>query len=265
LGRIDDQLKIRGHRVEPGEIEAVLRSLPGIGTAHVRPWHRGAETGLLAWWVGRPPLPTEDALRRAAATLLPDHALPDRFIRLDVLPLSPNGKLDASRLPYPGDYPGDDPVARQATTPITPDEAILVRLWREVLDLPEAFAVGRDSDFFALGGRSLAASRLALRAARALGRDVRLRDLYAAPTPAGLLARLVDAALPTLTPLPDDQPSPLSPMQRRLWIIEQLGNAGGVYHLSGLTSLEGALDTEALRQAFDDICTRQATLRTRIV
>ena len=123
----------------------------------------------------------------------------------------------------------------------------LAALWAELLGREQA---GRNDDFFDFGGRSLAANRLALRAARALGVTVELRDIYAAPTPAALARRIRSRSAPAqdaLPCLPPGQPAPLSPMQRRLWVIDQLGESGSAYHICGLTKLTGSLDADALR------------------
>lgn len=263
VGRVDNQVKVRGHRIETGEVEAAIKTLSGVAAVRVIARTMGRERELVAYWIASDGADSDSdatALAEALAARLPAYAVPSHFVRLERFPLTGNGKLDLARLPDP---------RQRDDTPCEParnaDEAALVALWREVLALDDSVALGRDSDFFRLGGRSLAANRLALRVARALQRPVRLRDLYAAPTPAGLLARLAGQALDTLPSLPEDQPAPLSPMQRRLWIISRLGESGGVYHISGLTRLEGSLDLEALRLAFTDLCTRQSVLRSRLI
>jgi amino acid adenylation domain-containing protein/non-ribosomal peptide synthase protein (TIGR01720 family) len=262
VGRVDNQVKVRGHRIETGEVEAALKALPGVAAARVIARTTGADRELVGYWIADADTSTDaTAIAAAIATRLPAYAVPAHFVRLERFPLTGNGKLDLARLPDPRSEHSDI-----ASTPArTPDEATLVALWREVLALPEGMALGRDSDFFLLGGRSLAANRLALRVARALQQPVRLRDLYAAPTPAGLLARLAGQTLDALPALPEQQPAPLSPMQRRLWIISRLGESGGVYHISGLTRLEGDLDVAALHLAFTDLCTRQSVLRSRML
>lgn len=261
VGRIDNQVKVRGHRIETGEVEAAIKALAGVAAVRVVARASGAERELIAYWISSPGVIMDGpTMAEALAARLPAYAVPAHFVPLEHFPLTGNGKLDLTRLPDP--HQNDDTPCEPARNP---DEATLVALWREVLTLPDNAALGRDSDFFLLGGRSLAANRLTLRVARALQRPVRLRDLYAAPTPAGLLARLAEQALDTLTTLPENTPAPLSPMQRRLWIISRLGESGGVYHISGLTRLEGNLDLEALRLAFTDLVTRQSVLRSRLV
>jgi amino acid adenylation domain-containing protein/non-ribosomal peptide synthase protein (TIGR01720 family) len=261
LGRKDKQVKVRGHRIEPGEVESALKALPGVGAVRVVARESGADHELAAYWIAASGATLDDAaLQRALAAHLPAYAVPSYFVRLDRFPLTGNGKLDLARLPDP----------RQALKlavepPRNEDEARLVALWREVLDLPAAVAVGRDSDFFALGGRSLVANRLALRVAREFGKPVSLRDIYAAPTPAGLLARLAAGAGAVVPQQPADALTPLSPMQRRIWVVGRLGDSGAVYHIAGLTRLSGALDLAALKAALEDLCTRQSLLRSRVV
>lgn len=263
LGRADGQIKVRGHRIETGEVEAAIKAVPDIGAVRVIARPLGADHELVAYWIAgteTAAIPDTATLRSALAARLPAYAVPSHFIRLERFPLNGNGKLDIKRLPDP-----HSTAATPCATPRTPLEATLAALWREVLELPESVPLGRDSDFFALGGRSLAANRLALRVARALERPVSLRDLYAAPTPAALLERLADTALATIPRLPESAPAPLAPMQRRLWIISRLGESGAVYHIAGLTRLGGELDVAALRTACADLCARQSVLRSRIV
>jgi amino acid adenylation domain-containing protein/non-ribosomal peptide synthase protein (TIGR01720 family) len=264
LGRKDKQVKVRGHRIEPGEVEAAIKALPGVGAVRViarQCGNSGADHELVAYWIAAAGATVDDAtLQHALAAHLPAYAVPSYFVRLDRFPLTGNGKLDLARLPDP----------RQALNlavepPRNEDEARLVALWREVLELPAEIPVGRDSDFFALGGRSLVANRLALRVAREFGKPVSLRDIYAAPTPAGLLARLAAGAGAVVPLQKPDALTPLSPMQRRIWVVGRLGDSGAVYHIAGLTRLTGALDLAALKAALEDLCTRQTLLRSRVV
>lgn len=258
VGRADSQVKIRGHRVELGEVEAALRQQPGVRDARVVARAIGQDAELAAYWTGDSA--AADELREALSRLLPEYMVPRLLLRLDALPLNANGKLDRSRLPDT-----DKACAPGFEAPRNPDEQLLAALWSDLLGRER---VGRDDDFFDCGGRSLAANRLALRATRALGVPVDLRDIYAAPTPALLAARVRSRAMApaeTLVALPDDRPAPLSPMQRRLWVIDQLGESGAAYHICGLTRITGELDVQALCAAFDDLVARHAVLRTRFV
>ncbi|HEX6681372.1 MAG TPA: amino acid adenylation domain-containing protein, partial [Candidatus Limnocylindrales bacterium] len=169
-GRIDDQLKLRGYRIEPAEVEHALAAQPGVTRAVVTVHNER----LIAYAVGENL--DGSVLRTRAAETLPAYLLPSTIVILDRLPLTPNGKVDRRALPTPEIRPA-------ATHPRTATEATLCALFAEILDLP---TVGPDDDFFALGGHSLLAMRLAARARSMLGTELSLRDLLSTPTPAAL-------------------------------------------------------------------------------
>ncbi|MFE9822214.1 amino acid adenylation domain-containing protein [Streptomyces sp. NPDC005791] len=184
LGRADDQVKVRGVRVEPGEVEAVLAAHPGVAEAAVAVRGLpGAVRALVGYVVPRNDGDLLDpvALRRHASARLPAAMVPGALIVLGALPRTPNGKVDRRALPAP------DATAARTTPPSGPDEQVLCELFAEVLELPR---VGAQDDFFALGGHSLLATRLAARVRSVLGVELGLRALFEAPTPAGLATRL---------------------------------------------------------------------------
>jgi hypothetical protein len=181
VGRLDEQVKLRGFRVEPGEVAAALRALPEVRDAAVvvRADGRG-EPQLVAYVVSHgEPLGLAGRLRSAVGDRLPAHLVPTAFVALDTLPLTANGKLDRRRLP--------DPVSPAATGrgPSSATELALAGIW---CDLLGAAAVGLDDDFFAIGGHSLLATRLTARVRAELGLELPLRAVFEAPT----LARLAD-------------------------------------------------------------------------
>ncbi|MEU1729578.1 amino acid adenylation domain-containing protein [Streptosporangium sp. NPDC020145] len=183
LGRADDQLKIRGFRVEPGEIEAVIAAEPGVGQVAVVA-QPGPVTRLVAYVV-----PSGDGPGDLAASLrelLPGYMVPSAFVTLDELPLTINGKLDRKALPAP-----DFAAAVSSREPRDEREAALCRVFAEVLGLPR---VGVDDSFFELGGHSLLAMRLAARIRTELGTPLKLATVMAAPTPAELAVRLAGGA-----------------------------------------------------------------------
>ncbi|WP_369939098.1 amino acid adenylation domain-containing protein [Xanthomonas medicagonis] len=191
LGRADRQLKIRGQRVETGEIEALLSADPGIARCAVGLHHApSARERLVAYLVpagsGAAGLDTA-ALRERLAAQLPAHMLPSAFVVLDALPLLPNGKIDHAALPAPDVAP-----LRPASSP---QQQALCALFAEVLERDE---VGVDADFFELGGHSLLAPRLVARIRDVLGARVSVRDVFEAPTVA-LLAKRLDAPLRALS------------------------------------------------------------------
>ncbi|MFJ7073617.1 amino acid adenylation domain-containing protein [Streptomyces sp. NPDC098781] len=197
LGRTDHQVKLRGQRLEPGEIEAHLTAIEGITAATVvLREDRPGDQRLVAYLTGDAPAP--DELRTRLGAVLPDYMIPSAFVALDDLPLTPNGKLDRAALPAPATTAGTD-----GRAPRTPTEETVTRLFAEVLGLDR---VGADDAFFDLGGTSLLAARLMARIRDTLGTHMPLGTLFRAPTPAALADRLTDtgqedAALDVLLPL----------------------------------------------------------------
>ncbi|MFE5812844.1 amino acid adenylation domain-containing protein [Streptomyces sp. NPDC056479] len=197
LGRTDHQVKLRGQRLEPGEIEARLTAIEGVAAATViLREDRPGDQRLVAYVTGSAPDP--DDLRARLAAVLPDYMVPSAFVALDDFPLSPNGKLDRTALPAPATSAGTD-----GRAPRTPTEETLTRLFAEVLGLDR---VGVDDAFFDLGGTSLLAARLMARIRDTLGTRTPLGTLFRAPTPAALADRLTDTgrqdtALDVLLPL----------------------------------------------------------------
>ncbi|MFE7529815.1 amino acid adenylation domain-containing protein [Kitasatospora sp. NPDC057542] len=182
MGRADHQVKIRGHRIEPGEVQAVLEQHALVHQAFALAREdRPGDTRLVAYVVpvsGAAPEPAE--LRRHAVEQLPDYMVPSAFVCLAELPVTPNGKIDRKALPTP------EPAAtRLGAAPRTPQEELLCGLFCELLDLPQ---VGVEDSFFDLGGHSMLAMRLLSRIRTVLGLDVTVRSLFQAPTVAGILA-----------------------------------------------------------------------------
>ncbi|MFJ6671323.1 amino acid adenylation domain-containing protein [Actinosynnema sp. NPDC091369] len=259
VGRADDQVKIRGFRIEPGEVQAVVDAHPGVRrSAVVVREDRPGDKRLVAYVVPEAgAAPDRAALAAHAAAVLPSHLRPAAYVLLDRIPLNANGKLDRAALPVPAADPG---VERRA--PRTPRETIMVGLFADVLGLT-ADRVGVDDDFFALGGHSLLAAKLVGRVRTALDAELAIRDLFDAPTPAGLCGRLDRVAdRLALTPAPRPDEIPLSYAQARLWFIDQLEGAGAAYNVPHAVRLRGALDVTALHAALTDVVRRHESLRT---
>ncbi|WP_187281041.1 non-ribosomal peptide synthetase [Nonomuraea sp. C10] len=246
LGRADDQIKLRGHRIEPAEIEHALGRAPGVTSAAVI--SRGDQ--LIAYVV--PARANPAAVMAHARTQLPTHLLPAAILPLDALPLTPNGKLDKAALP--------EPPATRHRPPRTPREETLLRLFNDTLN---ATHLGIDDDFFANGGHSILATRLISRIRGALSATLTIRDLFDHPTVAGLAEVLREDARPALRPMARPDRLPLSFTQRRLWFLNRLEDAGD-HAQNTLTCLRlrGPLATTALAAALTDVVARHEPLRT---
>ena len=183
LGRVDGQIKLRGFRVELGEIEAALRGVTGVRQAVVRAREEvPGETRLVAYVVPEPACsPSVGDLRRLLKKTLPAHMVPANFVFLGALPMTPNGKLDAAALPAP--EPGRPELGTAYHKARTPVEEALTEIWIEVLRVGR---VGVDDSFFELGGHSLLATKVISRIRSALHVELPLRDLFLNPTIAGL-------------------------------------------------------------------------------
>ncbi|WP_425451532.1 AMP-binding enzyme [Sphaerisporangium album] len=170
---------MRGHRVEPGEIEAALTRHPAVREAVVVVGRDEAgEPRLVAYWVaagGEPPGPS--ALRGHLRRTLPEYMLPSLYVPLDRLPLTANGKVDRAALPAPGAARPDLDVAFAA--PAKPMEKALADIWAEALPVDQ---VGLDDDFFELGGQSMLAAQVVIAARERLGVPASLRLLFDGPT-----------------------------------------------------------------------------------
>ncbi|RJS25315.1 hypothetical protein DRW03_09470 [Corallococcus sp. H22C18031201] len=262
LGRLDFQIKLRGHRIELGEIEATLRAVPSVRDACVllRQDSPG-DSRLVAYLVPTSTPPTLDALRVHLRLHLPEYMVPSAFVFLGALPLSPNGKVDRREFPAP------EWTDAQAATPHEPPrsglEERLAESWRAVLRVA---AVGRHDNFFELGGHSLLATQLMARLRSEMGIESGVRVLFEAPTLAQFAERLHDQAPgmrpPPLLRTPRTERIPLSFAQQRLWFLDQLEPGSPRYNIPAALRLSGRLDVPALQKAFDALRLRHEALRT---
>ncbi|MFL5542922.1 MAG: amino acid adenylation domain-containing protein, partial [Longimicrobiaceae bacterium] len=259
LGRLDVQVKLRGFRVELGEIEAALGRHPGVERCVVAAREDApGEKRLVAYVVGGA---EPDELREHLRRSLPEYMVPAAFVRLGALPLSPNGKVDRRALPAPGSAGEEERYA----APRTPLEEVVAEIWAEVLGRER---VGVRESFFELGGHSLLATRVASRLRAVFGVELTLRALFEAPTVAELTARVAELRraglpqLPPVVPVPRDPPPPLSFAQERLWFLDRLQPGSGFYNIPVALRLSGALDVEALERALGEVVRRHEALRT---
>ncbi|HYM27183.1 MAG TPA: condensation domain-containing protein, partial [Steroidobacteraceae bacterium] len=252
LGRSDGQVKLRGLRIEPGEIEAALLEHGGIASAAVVVWR----DRLVAYAVARGAAPSASALRAHLGARLPAHMLPQGYVFLSGLPRTSSGKLDRRALPEPAWREADGYQAPQGAV-----EELLAGIWSELLGVER---VGRQDSFFDLGGHSLLATRLVSRVRAVLGVELALRSVFEQPSLAAL-AEAVSGAQATAGAAVAAGPRPawvpLSFAQQRLWFLEQL-EGGSSYTVPMALRLSGALEVGALRQALSAVVARHEALRT---
>ncbi|MBM7788492.1 non-ribosomal peptide synthetase [Tenggerimyces flavus] len=293
LGRVDDQVKVRGVRIELGEIEAALTRHPGVAQAAAavrgdaliayvvlgggHPGPIGSDVGApdpmpgtaaagevlgeghpgpIGSDVGAPdPMPGSAVagVLAALARELPAGMVPSAVIELEALPLTPSGKLDRKALPDPA-------ISTSGRAPRTQREEVLCGIVAGVLGLP---SVSIDDDFFAAGGHSLLAMRLVSRVRGAFGVELSLRDVFDSPTVAQLVGRLTEGtSRPALTPHERPDPMPLSAAQRRMWVLYQVEGPSPTYNIPLAWRLTGRLDVQALEAAVHDLAQRHEALRT---
>ncbi|MFC3962728.1 amino acid adenylation domain-containing protein [Nocardia jiangsuensis] len=260
LGRSDFQVKIRGLRIELGEIDAVLAGDERVEYAVTvgRAGPAGA-TVLVSYVLPAAGVPLDvELLRERVAAVLPGYMVPAYVVVLDAIPLTPVGKLDRAALPIP-----DFTDARPYLAPRTPVEEAVAAVFAEVL---EAERVSADQSFFELGGNSLSATKVVARVNAALGARIALRDLFDAPTVAQLAARVVPTAEAgggrALAARVRPDRIPLSPAQQRMWVLNRMDPGSPGYNIAVALRLTGALDTAALRAAFGTVVARHESLRT---
>ncbi|MFI9617110.1 amino acid adenylation domain-containing protein [Streptomyces sp. NPDC052023] len=256
LGRTDHQVKVRGYRIEPSEIEATLTACPGVDQAVVLTDTDNGPARLLAYvTVADGADVSSGSLRDYVAARLPDYMVPSVIMVLDALPMTTNRKVDRRALPKPR----FDTVDRRRAR--SPREEILCELFAEVLGVP---SVGVEDNFFDLGGHSLLATRLISRVRTVLGAELPIRTLFERPTVGGLAGALDDSGevRPPLRAGRRPEAVPLSYAQRRLWFLHRLEGVTPTYNMPAQLRLSGTLDEQALRAALGDVVARHESLRT---
>ncbi|GEE03127.1 hypothetical protein nbrc107696_35730 [Gordonia spumicola] len=258
VGRSDFQLKLRGMRVEPGEVEALLVGVDGVRAAVATVVGSGPSTRLVAY-ATTDGVDAQTVLTALRSTTAPAHLIPAAVQVIGEFPYTAGGKIDRKALP-----PLQTAVEtlHDGPAPIGDAEAAVADAMAAVVGVA---VTSRDDDFFTLGGHSLVATRLVSTLAAATGRRLTVRDVFDNPTVAGLAAALADVdpaehAEPIATGARIDR-APATAGQRALWLMTQM-DAGAAYENHGVWQVDGRLDDAALRGAVDDLVARHDVLRT---
>ncbi|KAF6578007.1 non-ribosomal peptide synthetase, partial [Paenibacillus sp. EKM211P] len=258
LSRIDNQVKIRGHRIETREVESRLLEHKFIQEALVMA--KGDESFgqyLCAYIVSSNELRVREVRTHLRLTL-PEYMIPTYIIPLDSMPLNPNGKVDRKALPQPETHL---PVEAEWTAPQNEMEEKLVHIWCDILNIER---VGVDHNFFELGGHSLKATILATRIHREWDTVVPLSEIFKFPTIKELATVIYQAQknhFISIPPLEKRDYYPISSVQKRIYVLNQL-DQGTAYNISGVMKLDGVLDIQQLEQAFHQLIRRHEALRT---
>ncbi|KAG0195874.1 hypothetical protein BGX28_000459, partial [Mortierella sp. GBA30] len=265
MGRNDDQVKIRGYRIELGEIEERLAEHPEVREVAVLAiGESSSDKRLVAYVVSSPHEKLAHILREHLSASLPEYMVPSAFVRMDVFPLTNNGKVDRRALPAPD---SSSFVTQDYVSPEGDIEVALAVIWSEVLKIDR---IGRHDNFFTLGGHSLLAVRLTNRIS-ALGVQIPLSTLFASPTLSALAVAVSrgiehkDQSLSTIKPVSRGGILELSFAQQRLWFLAQMDGVSDVYHMPLALRLRGALDKDAWRRTLDTQFARHESLRTFFV
>ncbi len=264
LGRIDQQVKIRGHRIELGEIEVQLVQLPQVREAVLSVHEVEGDKRLIAHIL----LAEADTeidlteLRQQLKVNLPEYMIPSAFIVLDAWPLTPTGKVDKNALPSPTD---EHTAKAPYEAPRNKDEQCIADIWQQVLGHSK---VSIHDNFFEIGGHSLLATQVITRISEHYDCEIPLRVIFEQPTVIGLSDALqthIKTDSINITAVSREQPLALSFAQQRLWIMDRLQPGSAVYNIPFGFSSVNQLDQPALEQAFTSLLRRHETLRTTII
>ena len=269
VGRADDQQKVRGFRVELGEVEAALAGHEGVRRAVAT--LRGLDSehpSLVGYFVAadptRPPRPRE--LRQFVAERLPDYMVPTAFVAIEAVPHTPTGKVDRGALPDP---PARDGGLPELVAPRTATEGVVASIWADVLDVTP---IGVNDDFFELGGQSMSAAQMLSRLESAFAISLSLGDAFEHRTVAQLAALVDDPARrdgdgdrPALEAVPRDRLLPASFAQSRFWFLDQLQPGNTAYNVTFFVTFRGRCSPPAVERAVAEIVVRHEALRTTFV
>ena len=257
LGRIDHQVKIRGFRIELGEIESRLLELEQVKEAVVLAKDDDSGDKYLCAYIVYDAELNVSNIRTSLSATLPDYMMPSYFMRIDSIPLTPNGKVDRRALPEPEGVVGTEYVAPRNAT-----EEVLASIWSQVLNKEH---VGIYDNFFELGGHSLKGVVLVSRIHKELSVELPLRELFKAPTISGVsdyIAGATESVYASIEPAVEKVYYEASSAQKRIWLLQQFNTASIGYNMPGVLMLDGGLDKERFESAFRGLIARHEALRT---
>lgn len=262
VGRVDDQVKIHGFRIELGEVEHQLLNLSEVTSAVVTAHGEDAsDKQLIAYVVADQPLDCQQ-LRRGLARTLPDYMIPNRFVFLEAMPLTPNGKVDKKALPAPQ----VEVEAEAFAAPESEIEKQVAAIWASILKLP-VDSISRTQHFFASGGHSLLSVRVIAAVRDALNVELSVRDIFHYPVLRDFVRVIeespVGAARNPVQPLPESTTEYVASFaQQRLWIIDQMSGNSAHYNMPGGLRMQGVFDAVAAEDALKTLVGRHESLRT---
>jgi len=268
IGRADSQLKIRGHRIEPAEIQTALQAHPAISQCAVLAMPTGTQAAngvaaapvLVAYYLATKQLQATQ-LRQHLLASLPLYMVPTHFVQLPQLPMTANGKLDKQALPTPQ----TGAASQQArTAPQTAVQQTLATQWAQLLEVPPS-AIGLESNFFELGGHSLLVLKLAGGIHQALQVQLTVPQLFEAPQlqqQAQLIEQQQSTTYQAIPQAPQASSYPLSSSQKRIWVLSQFQQASAAYHITTTMPWQGQWQPKALQQSLDHLVQRHPALRT---
>ncbi|KZS47034.1 hypothetical protein AWU65_14425 [Paenibacillus glucanolyticus] len=260
VGRIDEQVKIRGNRVELGEIEAALLEHPKVKETVVITRQEEQDSAYLCAYLVTSASWSVGELRQHVGSTLPEYMIPSYFVEMEQLPLTPNGKVDKKGLPKPE---GQLQMSAPYEAPATPTEEILVQIWQEVLGSER---IGVLDNFFELGGHSLKAMMLVSRMHKGLDVEIPLREVFARKNIRELTEYIKQHGNERVyedIAVAEEQPYYItSSAQRRMYVVQQLEGADTSYNMPVVYHVQGPLDEERWKQAVHALIERHEALRT---
>ncbi|MCP4156908.1 MAG: AMP-binding protein, partial [bacterium] len=260
LGRLDHQVQIRGFRIEKGEIENRLLELKAVREAVVIDKKDSSENTYLCAYIVTQEEIADAQIREYLGQGLPEYMIPSYIVRLEAIPLTANGKIDRKHLPTPGIKERED----HYTAPAGETERKLAAVWAEVLEA-EQHLIGRDSNFFEMGGHSLKAVNLISAIHKTLGNKPALAEIFQAPTlreMAGRIKQTVTAAYTSIPKAEKKEHYTLSSAQKRLYLMQQMNPGSIASNMPEIIELQGEPDRENLRETFRRLIERHESLRT---